>query len=166
MAEKKYVGTEALIRLIAQLKAGFATLNHQHKLEDIADYTVDSALSGTSANPVQNKVLKSKFDETETKLAAHSDNSEIHVTLEEKEAWSNIVDGYATEEYVKNLYTTLNSNTVLAFYCIEDVTIVTNGISKIYPANSNVEVRLVEGDSFEIVPTSDNSILSRNLILH
>lgn len=70
------------------------------------------------------------------------------------------VVGYATEEYVRNLYTTLNSNTVLAFYCIEDVTIVTNGISKVYPANSNVEVRLVEGDTFEIIPTSDNSILS------
>lgn len=72
------------------------------------------------------------------------------------------LDGYATEEYVENLYTTLNSNTVLAFYCIEDVTVVINDIPKVYPANSNVEVRLVEGDSFEIVPTSDSSILSLN----
>ena len=65
-------------------------------------------------------------------------------------------------EYVETLYTKLNSNTVLGFYCIEDVTIVVNGISKTYPANSNVEVKFVEGDTFEIAPTSNNSILSLN----
>ena len=68
----------------------------------------------------------------------------------------------ATEEYVENLYKKLNSNTVLGFYCIEDVTIVTNGTSKVYPANSNVEVAFIEGDTFEIVPTSNNSILQLN----
>ena len=66
----------------------------------------------------------------------------------------------ADKDYVENLYTKLNSNTILGFYCIEDVTIITNGIAKIYPANSNIEVRLAEGDTFEIIPTSDNSILS------
>ena len=66
----------------------------------------------------------------------------------------------ATENYVNSLYMKLNSNTVLGFYCVEDVTIVTNGISKVYPANSNVEVSFIEGDTFEIIPTSNNSILS------
>ena len=69
---------------------------------------------------------------------------------------------YASQDYVENLYKTLNSNTVLGFYCIEDVTIITNGIPKTYPANSNVEVKFVENDVFEIIPTSDNSILSLN----
>ena len=64
----------------------------------------------------------------------------------------------ATEEYVEALYQKLNSNTVLGFYCVEDVTIITNGNSKTYPANSNVEVAFIEGDVFEIVPTSNNSI--------
>lgn len=72
------------------------------------------------------------------------------------------LEGYATENYVENLYQKLNSNTVLGFYCIEDVTIITNGVSKTYPANSNVEVSFVEGDTFEVVPTSNNSILSLN----
>ena len=67
---------------------------------------------------------------------------------------------YATKEYVEALYKKLNSNTVLGFYCIEDVAIVINGISKVYPANSNVEVSFIEGDVFEIVPTSNNSILA------
>lgn len=70
------------------------------------------------------------------------------------------LNGYATEDWVKNLYTTLNSNTVLAFYCIEEVTVNISGIPKVYPANSNVEVKLVEGDTFEIIPTSNHSILS------
>ena len=70
------------------------------------------------------------------------------------------LDGYATENYVENLYQKLNSNTVLGFYCIEDVTIVTNGVSKVYPANSSVEIKFIEDDTFEIIPTSDNSILS------
>lgn len=69
---------------------------------------------------------------------------------------------YASQDYVETLYKTLNSNTVLGFYCIEDVTIITNGISKTYPANSNVEVRFTENDVFEIIPTSDNSILALN----
>ena len=66
----------------------------------------------------------------------------------------------ATEDYVNTLYMKLNSNTVLGFYCIEDVTIVINGVSKVYEANSNVEITFIEGDVFEIIPTSDNSILS------
>jgi len=52
----------------------------------------------------------------------------------------------------------LNSNTVLGFYCIEDVTISINGIPKVYSANSNVQVTFIEGDTFEIIPTSNNSI--------
>jgi hypothetical protein len=56
----------------------------------------------------------------------------------------------------------LNSDKTLRFYCIEDVTVITNGVPKTYPANSNVEVKFLNDDVFEIVPTSDNSILSLN----
>ena len=68
----------------------------------------------------------------------------------------------ATEKYVDDLYKKLTSNTVLRFYCIEDVTISLNGVSTVYPANSNVEIKFLETDVFEIIPTSDNSILSLN----
>jgi hypothetical protein len=50
----------------------------------------------------------------------------------------------------------------LGFYCVEDVTIIINGVSRVYPANSNVEVAFAEDDVFEIVPTSDHSILQLN----
>lgn len=79
------------------------------------------------------------------------------LTLEEIEQ---VRANLRTEDYVETLYNKLNSNTTLGFYCIEDVTIITNGISKTYPANSNVEIKFMEDDIFEIIPTSDNSILS------
>ena len=70
--------------------------------------------------------------------------------------------GLATEEQVEALYKNLTSNRALRFYCIEDVTIVLNGVATTYHANSNVEVKFVETDVFEIIPTSDNSILALN----
>ena len=123
-----------------------------HEQTKIAPKTLSAQILNEDGTKFKD-TIEASFSEIDTKIDLHSSNSEIHITPEEKES-------YVTEEYVKNLYTTLNSNTVLAFYCIEDVTIVTNGIPNIYPANSNVEVRLVEGDTFEIIPTSDNSILS------
>ena len=62
----------------------------------------------------------------------------------------------------EELYKKMSSDMTLRFYCVEDVTIVTNGVSKTYPANSNVEVKFVDTDVFEIIPTSDNSILQLN----
>ena len=110
--------------------------------------------------------INTTINETGRAIRDHANNAEIHVTAEEKEAWSNIevpsLDGYATEDYVKSLVKSLNSNLVLRFYCIEDVTIITNGVSVTYPANSNVEVKFLDTDVFEIVPTSDKSILSLN----
>ena len=46
-------------RVIDYIKTKFASLSHSHKLSEITDYTVDSAMSSTSTNPVQNKVINS-----------------------------------------------------------------------------------------------------------
>ena len=88
--------------------------------------------------------------------AAKADKDEIPLKISQLENDSK----FTTEEEVEALYKQLNSNTVLGFYCIEDVTVVVNGISTVYSANSNVEIKLLEGDVFEIIPTSDNSILT------
>jgi hypothetical protein len=69
-------------------------------------------------------------------------------------------DAKAVGDALKTAYETLSSSATLGFYCVEDVAIVTNGVSKTYPANSNVEVGFAENDTFEIIPTSNNSILS------
>jgi hypothetical protein len=69
-------------------------------------------------------------------------------------------DAKVVGDALKTVFMELNSSTLLGFYCIEDVTIVTNGESKTYPANSNVEISFAGEDVFEIIPTSDNSILA------
>lgn len=69
---------------------------------------------------------------------------------------------FISEDSVKDLFKSLNSDKALRFYCIEDVTVVTNGVPVTYPANSNVEVKFIDTDVFEIIPTSNNSILALN----
>lgn len=64
----------------------------------------------------------------------------------------------ADKDYVEMLYKALDANTLLGFYCVEDVTVVVNDVSTVYPANSNVEIKLSNDDVFEIIPTSDKSI--------
>ena len=86
------------------------------------------------------------------------DAIEVPTKVSELENDSNFISEESVEAYFKRL----NSDNVLRFYCIEDVTIVTNGISTVYPANSNVEVKFLDTDIWEIVPTSNNSILALN----
>jgi hypothetical protein len=76
--------------------------------------------------------------------------------------YANDTEKVATENYVLNLYQNLSANKVLRFYCIEPVEVVVNGISTVYPANSNVETKFTDTDVYEIIPTSDNSILALN----
>ena len=69
---------------------------------------------------------------------------------------------FVSEDSVKDFFKSLNSDRVLRFYCIEDVVINLNGVLTTYPANSNVEIKFVESDVWELIPTSNNSILALN----
>ena len=89
---------------------------------------------------------------------AKADRDEIPSLTSQLENDSNFV----SENQVRTLFEDLNSDRTLRFYCVEDVTIVTNGVSKTYPANSNVEIKFADSDVFEIIPTSDNSIMALN----
>ena len=62
MATKKYVSLNKLSSFLDNLKTVFAFKAHTHSTSDISDYTIDSALSSTSTNPVQNKVIDAEFD--------------------------------------------------------------------------------------------------------
>lgn len=59
---KKYVSLSKLSTFLDNLKNTFSTISHKHTMSDITDYTIDSALSSDSTNPVQNKVLNDEFD--------------------------------------------------------------------------------------------------------
>lgn len=54
MSTHKYISLSKLTTFLNNLKNTFALKNHTH--------TVDSALSETSTNPVQNKAINAEFD--------------------------------------------------------------------------------------------------------
>lgn len=62
MSTKKYVSLSKLSTFLDNLGDKFAELTHKHTLSDITDYVVDSELSPTSVNPVQNKAINAEFD--------------------------------------------------------------------------------------------------------
>lgn len=62
MATKKYVSLNKLSSFLDNLKNVFAYKVHTHSTSDISDYTVDSELSSSSTNPVQNKVVDAEFE--------------------------------------------------------------------------------------------------------
>lgn len=186
MSTKKYVSLNKLSLFLDNLKNIFSLKTHGHTLSEIEDLFIDSEVTASNnlvKNSAVNSAIKSvrsdlgkdieeAINYADTKIAdLVSSAPETLDTLGElaaafqdnKEVVDVLNDAIATKadvDYVENLYKTLNSNTVLGFYCIEDVTIVTNGVSKVYPANSNVEIKFIEGDVWEIIPTSNNSIFS------
>lgn len=70
MANKKYVSLRRLSSFLDNLKGMFASLTHTHKVGDLTDYVVDSELSPTSINPVQNKVVDAEFETVSTAMNA------------------------------------------------------------------------------------------------
>lgn len=84
----------------------------------------------------------------------------IKVDNEMNDESENPVQNKVVKTYVDNLFEKLNTNTALKFYCSEPVTVIVNGVSTTYHENSNVDITLSDTDTFEIIPTSDNSILS------
>lgn len=117
---------------------------------------------------VENVKVRWLTDHEQTKIAPKTLASQVYnedgTLFQDKvnEMFTNLEENVATKEYVQSAYEKLKASRLLEFYCVEDVTIVINGISTVYPANSIVEVSFAENDTFEIIPTSDNSILSLN----
>lgn len=68
MDEKKYLNPDGLIRLTANIFNTFAQKFHNHTISDISDYVVDKELSSTSTNPVENSIIKAKFDSVDSDL--------------------------------------------------------------------------------------------------
>lgn len=116
--------------------------------------SITGAVLATSLNPsdqeipTSNAIIQQGYAKTEN----------VPTKVSQLENDSNFI----SEDHVEAYFKRLNSDNVLRFYCIEDVTIVTNGVSTVYPANSNVEVKFLATDVWEIIPTSNNSIMALN----
>ena len=164
MNENKFLDYNGLTRVITGLFNKLASKEHSHEISEISDYIVDNELSSASTNPIANNVVKEKFDLIDEDLSNAVFTVQQELTDEEiNQVHENLKLGtLATKEQVEELFQKLNSDTALRFYCVEDVTVVVNGVSTTYPANSNVEIKFIEDDVFEIIPTSNNSILSLN----
>lgn len=70
MAKKKYASLSSLQTFLDNLKITFASIAHTHTINDISDFSIDSALSSESTNPVQNKVVNAEFDAISKAMAA------------------------------------------------------------------------------------------------
>lgn len=70
MAQKKYVSLTRLSNFLGNIKAKYSQIGHKHTTADLTDYAVDTSLSSTSTNPVQNKVLNEEFDAVATAMNA------------------------------------------------------------------------------------------------
>lgn len=86
------------------IKVRWLTDNEQTK---VAPKTISTQILNEDGTCFKDTV-ENAITNVETEIVTHASNGDIHVTAEEKEAWSNIevpsLDGYATEEYVENLY--------------------------------------------------------------
>lgn len=92
MANKKYVSLSKLSTFLDNLKNTFASLAHTHKLSDITDYTVDSTLSSTSTNPVQNKIINAEFDAVSQAMGALDLAIDGKANTEHNHAISDVTD--------------------------------------------------------------------------
>ena len=67
---KKYVSLNRLSNFLENIKGKYSQIGHKHTIADVTDYKIDTALSSTSTNPVQNKVLDAEFDAMATAMGA------------------------------------------------------------------------------------------------
>lgn len=96
---KKYISLNRLSNFLDNLKNTFAAISHKHKISDLTDYKVDSQLSSTSTNPVQNKVLDAEFEAIGTAF----DALELAIDGKADESHTHTIDN------VTNLQSSLNA---------------------------------------------------------
>lgn len=88
-----HAGMEAITALITNIKEKYALLSHKHTKSDITDLVIDSVLSSTSANPVQNKTLKVAIDEQANIITSHANDTDVHFSSTERTKLSGIESG-------------------------------------------------------------------------
>lgn len=98
MSQKKYASLSTLQSFLDNLRTIFASLSHKHTIDDLTNYQVDAALSSTSTNPVQNKILDAEFEEIAVSMRA------LGLALDGKsDASHNHDDIYYTKTEIDNI---------------------------------------------------------------
>lgn len=82
---KKFAGLDALQTFLDNCKTLFANITHKHTMSDIEDYVVDTELSSTSNNPVQNAVITESIT-TLSSTVAYIDTESNDTVMTEAEA--------------------------------------------------------------------------------
>lgn len=96
---KKYVSLTRLSNFLDNLSNKFAALSHKHTISELTDYTIDTALSPTSNNPVANSALDAEFEAISTAMGALEQAIDEHTHENATESSS----GFMTAEMVTKL---------------------------------------------------------------
>lgn len=97
MAQNKYVSPSKLSIFLENLKSIFSPIVHNHKVSELTDYVVDTELSATSTNSVQNKVINDEFEAISTAMNA------LDLAIDGKMNSSDVVDNLTTTSTNKPL---------------------------------------------------------------
>ena len=152
---KKYASDATLATLADKIKEIFATksevdtelakkadTSHTHSIDDLTDYTVDTALSSTSTNPVANNVLNAEFDLIDDAIGGLSDAiddlSDAVSTNYDETIIGLYIDG-TTVTYIKgdgtyHTFETQDTNTTYSLGT-DEVT----GLTKLYATTGSAE---------------------------
>lgn len=160
--------------------AGFMSPEGKVKLDGIetgANKTiVDSVLSSTSTNPVQNKVINTAISNLNNNFSTHTGNADIHVTATDKETWNSKLDNSdflvitedmvtVTKDDTKGVapyntsygYTTITINTYDESILNEGMIIfpIVNSSMVVASANRNVRIQFgAEGSLLPVLSTT------------
>ena len=76
-----YVGKEAAKRIVSKAKEKFSPILHKHTKSDITDLIIDSELSSTSTNPIQNKAVYTAIDAIDANINDIQDQVDAKSTV-------------------------------------------------------------------------------------
>lgn len=97
----QFLDFKGLSEFLKGLFGKFSEIGHKHTTSDITDYVVDSSLSSTSTNPLQNKVINAEFDAVSEAMGA------LEAAIDDKLDTSTASSTYETKEDAQLKYDTI-----------------------------------------------------------
>jgi len=150
---KKFAGLESLQAFLDGCKTLFASITHKHTMSDITDYTVDEALSDSSTNPVQNKVINEEFDAIadamgalELAIDSKANKEHVHDAYESKDDAQSKYDELSTEKKDKDIIVTYADSTrTTTTHTSQEIYAAINEGTTVYFNNGGTNFHYLEG---------------------